>query len=319
MDKISVIIPVYNVEQYLKEGIESLLNQTYNNLEIILVDDGSKDSSGMICDEYAKKDARIKVIHTINRGQSCARNQGLQAATGEYISFMDSDDYVEQNRYKKAMKLMLENDADIVECNFDGRRLKPQNDCTNNEVKIMTGIEALSRQLDPNIHYSYPTISVWTKLFKRELVDDISFPEGKVHEEYNFICIALFRCRKYIYTNTVLYHRVLREDSTTAEKFSIRYFDKLEVMHERSNFLTDVGEHNLYRMSKAGEYTLLLELFFLCHQHKMDDKEKEVLRLINSEKKDIRKSVIDKKKKIEFLLFFLNHRLYYFIRKVKNN
>ena len=118
MDKITVIIPVYNVEKYLKEAIEATINQTYKNLEIILVDDGSTDSSGKICDEYAKKDNRIKVIHQENRGMSGARNVGLECATGKYIMFSDSDDTFELNACEKLYNFIEKTNADYVVGNY---------------------------------------------------------------------------------------------------------------------------------------------------------------------------------------------------------
>ena len=117
--KISVIVPIYNVEQYLRKCIDSIINQTYKNLEIILVDDGSWDNSPRICDEYAKRDNRIKVIHKKNGGLADARNTGLKMITGNYISFIDSDDYIEKTMYEKMIKVILKYNADIIECNLN--------------------------------------------------------------------------------------------------------------------------------------------------------------------------------------------------------
>lgn len=118
-DKISVIVPVYNVEEYLPKCIESILNQTHKNLELILVDDGSPDGSPKICDEYAEKDKRVKVIHKKNAGVSAARNDGLDAAKGDFIAFVDSDDWIEQDMYEKLILKQQENDYDLVMCNFN--------------------------------------------------------------------------------------------------------------------------------------------------------------------------------------------------------
>ena len=118
MDKISVVVPVYNVEKYLRKCIDSIINQTYKNLEIILVDDGSPDKCGEICDEYAKKDNRVKVIHKKNAGVSSARNDGIDNATGEYIIFVDSDDWLEDNAIEIMVDKLNEYDYDCVFCNF---------------------------------------------------------------------------------------------------------------------------------------------------------------------------------------------------------
>ena len=117
-DVVSVIVPVYNVEQYIRKCIESILNQTYNKMEIILVDDGSTDNSGIICDEYSKRDKRIKVIHKINGGLSDARNAGLDICTGDYIVFVDSDDYIKNNMIEMLHKDILEKRADISVCSY---------------------------------------------------------------------------------------------------------------------------------------------------------------------------------------------------------
>lgn len=318
MKKISVIVPVYNVEAYIEKGIVSLINQTYQNLEIIIIDDGSTDSSSEICDAYGAKDNRIQVLHVKNGGQSKARNLGLSIATGEYIGFMDGDDYVESVRYEKAVALLEEYQADIVECNFEGRKLKVHNDCGKEGLVVCSGKDALRRQLDDTVFYSFPTTSVWPKLFKREIIEDLFFPEGKVHEEYAFLCKAMYRSSKYVYSNEILYHRVLREDSTTASKFSERYFDKLDVIRERSDFLLQMNEMDLYQRSKFVEYKLMLELFYESKLNKIDYKASEMKVELNKKKVTTLKGMRTNKKRIEYILFLLSPQAYYLFRKKKN-
>ena len=121
---ISIIVPVYNVEKYLSKCIDSIINQTYKNIEIILIDDGSTDSSGAICDKYALVDSRIHVLHIENSGVSNARNVGLNHATGDYIGFVDSDDYIEPNMYELLLEELIADDVDVVQCNHaESRRL----------------------------------------------------------------------------------------------------------------------------------------------------------------------------------------------------
>ncbi|MFI3213621.1 MAG: glycosyltransferase [Eubacteriales bacterium] len=317
MKTISIIVPVYNVKTYIDKCITSLMEQTYQQLEIILIDDGSTDGSGEICDRYAKLDTRIRVEHIQNGGQSNARNVGLSLAKGEYIGFVDSDDYVDANRYEKAIKIMEEEQADIVECNFDGRRLKMENDCVGNEIKIIDGKEGIRQQLDPNHHNSYPTISVWTKVFKKNILEGLTFPAGKIHEEYGFVCEALYRSKCYVYMNEILYHRTLRGDSTTAEKFSLRNFDKLDVMKSRSEFLFHHKEQELYEMSKSAEYNLLLELFYHSKKDQLKEKEKEMVNEIRSQRGNVLKSLLPKKKKIEYCIFFVSKKLYFMLKEAK--
>ena len=176
MAKVSVIVPVYNVEKYLKQCLDSIVDQTLEDLEIVLVDDGSVDSSGTICDEYAKKDSRIEVIHKANGGLSDARNVGISKAKGRYIGFVDSDDYIKEDMYEILLNLIKKYDADVSICNLydviDG------NECIRNKEN---GIREYSRLdilkevlLDKNIQ-SY----AWNKLYEKELFDEIKYPIRK--------------------------------------------------------------------------------------------------------------------------------------------
>ena len=177
-DKISVIVPVYNVEKYLSKCIDSILSQTYKNLEIILVDDGSPDSSPKICDKYKERDNRIKVIHKKNGGLASARNAGMDIATGKYIGFVDSDDMIAEDMYEVLLENMIKSNAEIAVCyktdileNLQtGKGIVEELNKTQALKKMVLGIEFGSHACD--------------KLFKREiLVSDIRFPEGKTYEE----------------------------------------------------------------------------------------------------------------------------------------
>lgn len=260
-DKISIIVPIYNVEQYLNKGIQSLCDQTYSNIEIILVDDGSTDSSGGICDSFAKKDSRIKVLHIKNGGQSHARNIGLSIATGNIIGFMDGDDYASLDMYKTMVHIMQANNADIVECNFNGRKCLEKDVIEENKLILDTGKIVLQNQLNPNTVSRYPSTSVWSKIFRREILEGCVFPEGKIHEEFLFLCKAFCQSKNYAYINTRLYNRVLREDSTTAAKFSLRTLDKLDVYRERNEYLKEINENELWEMSKSSECMLMLHYY----------------------------------------------------------
>lgn len=283
-EKISVIVPVYGVEKYINKCVASICAQTYRNLEILLVDDGSEDESGQICDEWAKKDNRIKVFHTSNGGQSRARNIGIQHASGEYIGFVDGDDWIDSSMYEKMLTVMLGNRAEIVECNFNGRK-SPEPDRMEEYAQIvLTGHEAIERQLNQQIHSRYPSTSLWSKLFKAELIQDLRLPEGKIHEEYAFLCQAFLRCGKYVYCNEKLYMRTLREDSTTAEAFSARSLDKLEVFRERNDILKKAQEHDLYALSRAWEMELMLHLFVQAHAAGLAEQEKELRERMNGHK-----------------------------------
>jgi len=213
--KISVIVPVYNIEKYIGECLESLLNQTYKDLEIILVDDGSKDNSGRLCDNYAAADKRIKVVHQKNGGVSVARNAGLEAASGDYIGFCDGDDWVEPELYQTLLENMLESDADISHCAFQyvkkdkaipfyGTCKKEVQDRTKGIVELLKG--------------SYIEPGLWTKLFKRETLGSIRFDASvKYNEDLLFNFLVFCRADKLVYEDKVLYNYRSRENSAAVE------------------------------------------------------------------------------------------------------
>lgn len=169
---VSIIIPVYNVEKYLKKCIDSILNQTYQKLEIILIDDGSTDKSALICDLYERADSRIIVKHTSNMGQSAARNIGLRLATGDFIGFVDADDYLEKKYYENLVRGMnLKSNVSVV-C---------ESNMIKEEFEVLNQEQAISRVMGGDLE----TV-VWNKLFKKEVIQDTFFPEGQVHEEIEF-------------------------------------------------------------------------------------------------------------------------------------
>lgn len=322
---ISIIVPVYNVQQYIERCISALVGQTYTDIEIILVDDGSTDQSGRICDEYAAKDDRIKVFHVDNGGQSRARNIGIRNAHGEYIAFVDSDDYAEPLMYEKLLETAVKSDAGIVESNFEGRHSTAPNDSglvaaiQKGEKTIhMSGHAALARQLDYRVESSFPGTALWPKMFKSEIIKAIRLPEGKIHEEYAFLAEAFMNCTDYVYLNEVLYHRTIRDDSTTAMKFSSRSLDKLYVFDQRTDYLKNCGDNVLIDYSKEQEYILMLNLYGqACAGNSMDDAQK-LIQMIKAKKTDIFHSNIDLKRKVKFALFFLSPKLYGKMFELKN-
>lgn len=202
--KVSIIVPVYKAEAYLSRCLDSILNQTYTNIEVILINDGSPDKSGMICDEYAQKDSRIKVIHQENKGVSSARNAGLKIAGGEYIGFVDSDDFIAPEMYEQMVQSM-KSDRDLIicgchRCNSDGmKQIKKAKALTYYELQCPE--EAL-----PSVIYQQVTMAVWSKLFRRNRIlsetgeVEIFFDESlNNHEDFIFICEYICRCKGRIY------------------------------------------------------------------------------------------------------------------------
>ncbi len=237
--KISIIAPIYNTAEYLPRCIESLVGQTYRNIEIILVDDCSPDNSADICDGYAAKDDRITVIHhDENRGLSAARNSGLAAASGEYIAFIDTDDYVELDFIEFMYKLLKDNDADISACGVytvftDGTK---ENQSEDKSLLIMDAHEALERMCYNDSFF----VTTWDKLYKRELFDGIHFPEGKLFEDtgttYRLVgkagrLVANAESPKYYYVRT--------PNSITVSGFSMRKLDYIEMADNMAQYIID--------------------------------------------------------------------------------
>lgn len=323
---ISIIVPVYNVQQYIDRCISSLAGQTYTDIEIILVDDGSTDQSGRICDDYAAKDDRIKVFHVDNGGQSRARNIGISNAHGDYIAFVDSDDYVDPSMYEKLLNTAVESGAGIVESNFEGRHSAAPNDsCLDESIQNgekyiqMSGRDALARQLNYRVDSRFPGTALWPKMFKSDIIKDIRLPEGRIHEEYAFLAEAFLNCTDYVYQNEVLYHRTIRDDSTTAMKFSSRSLDKLYVFDQRTDYLNNFGDDELVDYSGEQEYILMLNLYGQACACNSKEDAQSLIQMIKAKKTDIFHSSIDVKRKMKFALFFLSPKLYGKMFEIKNS
>jgi len=233
--KISVIVPVYKTKDYLERCINSLINQTYSNLEIILVDDGSPDSSGAICDDYSDKDVRIRVIHKTNGGLSSARNAGLDVATGDYIIFVDSDDDISCDFCQKMLDTMISTSADIVECDrFDIYDTYVFEEFAGDgSVLVYKTVDALELLVKNKIFHQ----TVWAKLYKASIIKDLFFEHGKIHEDEFYTWQAFVRCRSIARLNSKLYNYYHRDGSIMEQKFSISRLDALEARMHRHRFI----------------------------------------------------------------------------------
>lgn len=243
---ISIIIPVYKVEKYLEKCIQSVINQTYENLQIILVDDGSPDNCGKICDEYAKKDHRIEVIHKSNGGLSDARNKGLEIAKGEYIGFVDSDDYIEADMYEVLYNLLKQYNADVSICNFytvSQGKISIKN--ADNGINEYNRIEILKEiLLDKNIQ-SY----AWNKLYKKELFDEIKYPIGKKYEDIGTTFYLLEKCNKVVVTGKSEYYYINRQDSIVNNVTETTITDYIELIMQRYDYI----EENIKELSSYNK------------------------------------------------------------------
>lgn len=216
MPRLSIIVPVYNVEPYLKRCIDSILAQTYTDFEVILVDDGSKDTSGAICDAYAKQDNRIIVIHKENRGLSSARNAGLDVAKGELIGFVDSDDTIIPTMYENLVESLDGQDLDLVcgdTCTVRNGREKTKWLYENNRVFL--GREALLENLSGKLDNS-----VWNKVYKKSLFDEIRFTEGIHFEDVRIMYLLLDKAKRVGYVKEAVYFYMKRKDSIIGKSFN---------------------------------------------------------------------------------------------------
>lgn len=224
---ISIIVPIYNVQKYIRRCIESILTQTYRNLEIILVDDGSTDACPQICDEYAVEDSRIKVIHKENGGLSDARNAGIEIATGEYIGFVDSDDYILPQMYEILYKACLDYDVAIAMC---GRKVIDENGkilkdefCTNTN-SLLSAKEAVESLLT----FDKCDPAAWDKLYKRNLFSDIRYPVGVHYEDQNITARLFYYAGKVCHIGKALYIYMKRAGSITNRFFNQHSIDEVK-------------------------------------------------------------------------------------------
>ena len=249
MIKISIVVPIYNVEKYLCRCIDSIINQTIKDIEVILVDDGSTDSCPKICDQYAQKDIRIRVIHKSNGGLSSARNEGIKVAQGQYIGFVDSDDYVNINMYEKLYNQAIEKGADIVQCHFkkvyeDEDYSRLINEC---DVDELSNNEALLRLVKMGeLHVQ--SVVAWNKIYKKELFQNISYPIGKLHED-EFTTYKLFaNSSKIVDISQELYYYRQVEGSIMNRKFNVKRLDYLEALVNMVNFFKNKNDDELFRL-----------------------------------------------------------------------
>lgn len=197
MDLITVIVPVYKTERFLNRCVRSIVCQTYQNLEILLIDDGSPDQCPELCENWAEKDSRIKVIHQTNRGISAARNIGLENASGNYILMVDSDDYLYNRMIEVMYSYLLDENADLAICDFQKGMEESFEFIYNREhwYEVITGEIALYRIYEGN-DKALQYIAPWGKLYKKELFDNVKYPEGKIFEDIFVTHQLLYRCKK---------------------------------------------------------------------------------------------------------------------------
>lgn len=303
-DLISVIIPVYKVEKYLDRCVNSVINQTYKNLEIILVDDDSPDNCPRLCDEWAKKDSRIKVFHIENKGVSNARNIGMENATGDYIGFVDSDDYIEKDMFESLINDMADTSCEISVCGYQINDGISEDD-KDNIVKSVSQTEAL--RLIAQGDYKYGVI--WNKLYKASLIKDIKMPPLVCCEDLVFNYYAFKKALHIVESDKKKYHYMQNQDSVTKGNFGIGAFD---AVRSKEIILNSEKGTELEPYAVRGLISsCFVVLSGVIQSNLCLDKYDYLRDIIVSHKNEILRSpMYTKLDKIKTILLFLSKKLY---------
>lgn len=307
---ISIIIPVYNVEKYLEKCVDSIINQTYKNLEIILVDDGATDSSGKLCDELAKIDNRIKVYHKENGGLSDARNYGVEKSTGGYIGFVDSDDYIDTEMYEKLYEAIKKENVDVAECNLkiiytDREELFTEQKYYN----IYTKQEYLEEYLKIEKIFG----SACVRLIKSDIAKKLKFPVGKLYEDTYYAYDLIEKVDRYVIMNNPYYNYLMRENSITNTKFNPRIFDLIEIVEKfhKTTYENYPGLKEAADCRKMYAYFSVLNSILLEENYRENEYYSEILSYFKRNYISLLKNkYINHNRKLSVILIKLNIDLY---------
>ncbi len=313
-EKISIIVPVFNTEMFLRRCIDSIISQTYENLEIILVDDGSTDSSPEICDEYERKDSRIKVIHQKNGGLSKARNAALEKCTGDYIGFVDSDDYIQKNMYELLVDCMHKHDVDIAVCQWQWQTVSGEwtvpKDSIPRDIYGEHGSTEFAEFLYRGSYANGVACAVWNKLYKKKLFENLRF-KGFKFEDENVNDIILSKNIKLYVLSEILYVYCENKNSLTHKPFSADDYVIFEILRNRILYFSD--KDFIVNKTKLLYCNLYISYFFCAKEAGIQPySDKKTYKNYRNEVKT------DRKTKMRFLLFDLSPNLYRTMLKWKN-
>lgn len=321
---ISIIVPIYNVEKYLENCINSIINQTYKNIEILLIDDGSTDSSSKICDELSKEDSRIRVFHKKNGGLSSARNYGLDRMKGEYVTFVDSDDTIEKDYIEYMYNLIQKYNVSlsIIPYNVVVNELKKYSIGSNYKEEKLTTEECLKRML---LEQGF-TITACAKLYKKELFNKVRFPLNKLCEDNGTTYKTILLCDNIAYGNISKYNYFKRANSIMTSNFNMRKLDLLELTDimcsDIEKVYPNISEACINRRIHS-RFSILRQMVN-CKLNKEEDiKEKEIIRYLKNNKSIVFKNkTFNKRDKIAMLSLLLGKNIFKFCwviyDKIKN-
>lgn len=243
--KVSIIVPVYNMEMYVEECVQSIINQTYKNIEIIIVDDGSVDNSGQICDDIQKNDARISVVHKANEGLSSARNAGMEQATGDYLMFVDSDDYLMKDAIEKLVLAIEKNDCSFAFCDMKASTDRiGEFECRHKSEELVSDLEFRAWLTNAICREYVLAVIVINKLFKREVIEDIRFDYGVYHEDEFFVNKLLEKRCNAVYLGEQLYYYRQTPGSITSseQKYNIKHLDIADALDSRIEIAVELND-----------------------------------------------------------------------------
>ena len=260
MPEISVVVPVYGVEEYLSDCIESILGQSFSDFELILVDDGSPDRCGELCEQYASKDPRIRVIHQENRGLSGARNSGIDIASGTYITFVDSDDVLAANYLSTLYRTILAENAQIAtainyDVSSDRISTAARTEATDpTVVQVMDGQTAVLR-----VYKGEKLVQICAigKLIDRSLIQELRFPQGRIHEDQALIPLLYDRARRVVCTNASIYFYRVRNDSILHKTFSMKRYDDIWAIDQCISYFQAQGKAEIVEAAREKRYRIL--------------------------------------------------------------
>lgn len=292
-NKISIIVPVYNTENQIRYCLDSILNQTYKNLEIIVVDDGTKDNAGIIAEEYSKKDDRIIVIHQENQGLSAARNAGLSVATGDYISFVDSDDVLKIDFYEYMIDVLKKEDyPEIVQASFlridednieNVENILEENE-PEEEIKTMSNIEALEKLYGADQLEYVKFVVVWNKIYKKELYSSLRFPKGRNHEDEYTTYKAIYAAKRIAYSNRLVYGYIQTKKSIMRVGISQkRIDDTLEAYRQVYSYFKENNLPEIESKAKRRYLEYCIELVEKINQGEVLAEQEKQIEFLNNE------------------------------------
>lgn len=311
---LSVIVPVYKVEPFLRKCVDSIINQTYRNLEIILVDDGSPDNCGAICDEYANKDDRVKVIHKENGGLSSARNAGMDIAKGDYIAFVDSDDWLELDMYETLIGLAEKYDADIAEGSYRFYRpWKVENKVLEGndtgDVRELNNIDTLKELYYGPQMFGGVAIMVWTKIYRASMLHNLRFSEGFIHEDVEFTPKAYYLANKVVKIEKTLYNYNIHLGTSSTSGMGANLLKVTSSIHVRKSLLDyfkNCEETWLSEYSERAYYNALINAYYESWNQRKSiefyELSKEIFEVLKTNKERILKMCPDWKTRLFYFM-----------------